>query len=268
MHDHQRDGLERQRGRIADRPEHRLRARLREHHARVARTRIRIWDWLRRHPDSYVAWSAGKDSTALAHLAHSVAPGIPVVHYESGLDYPETGPYMAEVASMFGWRYEPIRTGDALAEMIRGGTWDHEADGGYDQAAFWDVLVAGPHAEARRRFGDGMLIGLRAEESGKRARLLRWHHGELHRPDGTHSIAPIGMWITADVWAYHHTHRIPEHPVYTRLVELGAPASALRLDVAVGSNAAQYGRLMWLRRGWPELWREYQRLLPRLREMS
>lgn len=267
MHD-QGHGVGRQRGRIADRPEYALRARLREHQVRVARAADRIRDWLARYPATYVAWSGGKDSTALAHLAHTVQPGIPIVHYDSGLDFPETGPYLVEVAERFGFRFEPISTGDALEEMIRGGTWDHEADGAYDAAAFWDALVAGPHREARRRYGDGMLIGLRAEESAKRRRTLRWHHGELHRPDGTHSCAPLGQWTTADVWAYHHSHGIPEHPVYTRLIELGAPDSALRLDVAVGSNANQYGRLMWLRRGWPELWRRYQQVLPRLREMG
>lgn len=256
--------------RVADRPEHALRTRLPVYRHRVTHSATQIRAWLVQHPATYVAWSGGKDSTALAHLAHTVRPGIPVVHYASGMDFPETPLYLARVAGMFGWAYESIATGDALAEMIRQGTWDHRStvDADYDGAAYWQALVTGPAAEAHRRYGDAMLIGLRAEESTKRARSLRLHHRGLRRADGTHSTAPLGLWEAADVWAYHHQHEIPEHPVYTRLVELGAPDAALRLDVVVSSNAVRSGRLMWLRRGWPDLWREYQRLLPRMREMG
>lgn len=221
----------------------------------------------------WVAWSGGKDSTAVAHLAAAAWPRIPLVHFDSGLDFPENIAYMDEVAASRGWRLERIRAGDGLAAMAAAGTWGHEhADPEHGVAAalaaYWQVITAGPSAAAQARFGDRMLTGLRAEESAKRARSLSRAAGHATLAGGLRAWSPVGHWRTGDIWAYHAAHEIPENPVYTRLREMGAPERALRLGFVAGAEGASGGRIMWLRRGWPDLYEQYAAVLPRLREFA
>ena len=44
--------------------------------------------------DGYVAFSGGKDSLVVLDLARRVDPDVPVVFFDSGLDYPETYDYL------------------------------------------------------------------------------------------------------------------------------------------------------------------------------
>lgn len=219
---------------------------------------------------TWVAWSGGKDSTAVADLAHRARPGIPVVHFDCGLDFPENTAYMAQIAESRGWRYEPLRTGDGLAALAAAGTWGHDHAEGHPDAPrlWWDAITGGPSALAHARFGDRMLIGLHHDESGKRARALARASGHAVLAGGLRSWAPIGHWDTAAVWAYHRARGIPENPVYTRLREMGAPEKSLRLDLVIGADGLGYGRIMWLRRGWPDLYERYAAVLPRLREFA
>lgn len=222
--------------------------------------------WLDEHGPGYVAWSGGKDSTLTAHLAHQVRPGIPIVHYESGLDFPETVEYLPRIAREQGWNFHSVRTGDALAEMARNGSWGHEAEPA--DADYWSATIAGPAAEARRRFGDVMIWGLRGQESRRRQAMLASTRGVRHRSDGVVTLAPVWWWTRGDVLAALHAAGIPLNPLYARLAELGVPEREQRVSLAVGADGKRHGRLVWLRRGWPDLWARYQQALPRLREMS
>ena len=51
-----------------------------------------------------------------------------------------------------------------------------------------------------------------------------------------------------------------------KLWRLGAPEVALRVPPMVDGNALELGRIPWLRRGWPGLFEELAKVLPRLRE--
>lgn len=54
--------------------------------------------------DGYVAFSGGKDSLIVLDLARRVEPDVPVVFFDSGLDYPETYDYLTELAHT--WRLD------------------------------------------------------------------------------------------------------------------------------------------------------------------
>lgn len=68
------------------------------------------------------------------------------------------------------------------------------------------------------------------------------------------------------MWGYIQRHQLPVNPVYAKLRRLGAPEQALRVSAMIDGNALELGRVTWLRRGWPELFEELARVLPRLRE--
>ena len=56
----------------------------------------RIGEHLDEH-DGFVSWSGGKDSTVVVDLARQVDPHIPVVFFDSGLQFPETIQYLEDL---------------------------------------------------------------------------------------------------------------------------------------------------------------------------
>jgi len=67
----------------------------------IADITARIESHLAGH-DGYLAFSGGKDSLVILDRARRVAPEVPVVFFDSGLDYPETYDYLTELAQ--AWR--------------------------------------------------------------------------------------------------------------------------------------------------------------------
>ena len=246
----------------------------------------------------FVSFSGGKDSTVVVDLARRVDPDVPVVWFDSGMEFPETRDYVETLARR--WDLNLFRlstTPPGLEVLVASGAWDHHAD---DVPApdLHEVLIAAPSRRAHADHGPANLWGVRAAESKGRAQLYRTHlarqitqrcdgcctprdvttsrpsleqrarHGGLvERVDGTRSYGPIWDWSTEQVWTYLAQHSIDPNPVYAKLAALGAGEHALRVGHLIDANQIQAGRVTWLRRGWPELYAELEALLPRLAEM-
>ena len=130
----------------------------------------------------YVAWSGGKDSTVLAHLARRVDATIDVVCGTSGARV------QAEVVELVGLaRCQGI---DLICHSFP------PAD------ERWDIAI----------------VALRREESLRRRRRMDAGTAGIKR--GRESW-PMADWTWLDVWAYIVEHGIPYHPVYDRQAELG-----------------------------------------------
>jgi phosphoadenosine phosphosulfate reductase len=158
------------------------------------------------------------------------------------------------------------------------------------------VLITEPARHAHQRHGDGELWGIRAQESrGRRIMLLKAlaaaiatdcggccptpdsgrshtarqrarHGGSVHRADRTVAFSPVWDWTAADIFSHLARHHVPVNPVYSKLRELGAPAFLQRVSPAVDANSLGYGRIVWLRHGWPPLFEQIRKALPRLAE--
>jgi phosphoadenosine phosphosulfate reductase len=62
----------------------------------------RIRDHLAAH-DGYVAFSGGKDSLVVLHLALQADPSVPVAFFDSGLEFPETYDFIGQLARDWGF---------------------------------------------------------------------------------------------------------------------------------------------------------------------
>ncbi len=250
----------------------------------------RIRDHLDTH-DGYLAFSGGKDSMVVLHLALTVEPNVPVVFFDSGLEFPETYQYIRQLHTELGLQLHWIRARHTTLELLAAsGAWDHTAPR-HPTPDLHDVLITEPAARAHHEHGRGELWGVRAQESRGRAALYanalraevarsctscctahphpaarRRHGGLIRRVDGTVAFGPIWDWKTPDVWAYLARHHLPVNPVYTKLRRLGAPEHFLRVSHMLDGNRLEDGRITWLRRGWPDLFEDLARVLPRLRE--
>jgi phosphoadenosine phosphosulfate reductase len=216
----------------------------------------------------YVAWSGGKDSTALVALTRQVDPEVPVCFFDSGLEFPETRAYITDLASRWRLNLHPIpATPDALSVLIASGRWNHDAPTPIGPVPdLHEALIVRPSQVAHDRYGPGELWGLRAGESRTRRVALGRAGGAITRRDGTVACGPLWRWRTEDVWAELARRGIPENPVYSKLRRLGADQRSLRVGLVVDGNGLEHGRVTWLRRGWPELYARLEAVLPRLRE--
>jgi phosphoadenosine phosphosulfate reductase len=216
----------------------------------------------------YVAWSGGKDSTGCVALALEVDPAVPVCFFDSGLEFPETLTYIEDLAARLRINLHVIAAQpDALTVLRASGAWDHQAPDDLT-ADLHQAIITRPAQAAHRRFGTGEVWGLRAEEAASRRLGLAAGRGTLTRRDGTVALAPIWWWGARDVWAELARRRLPINPVYQRLRSLGADERSLRVGLMVDGNSLEHGRLVWLRRGWPDQYRQLLEALPRMREWS
>lgn len=242
--------------------------------------------------DGYVAFSGGKDSLVTLHLALQVEPNVPVVFFDSGLEFPETYFYLEHLQDTLDVDVQVIPARHTTLEVLAAsGAWDHRAPRGA-VPDLHRVLITEPAALAHDQHGPGELWGVRAQESRGRAALYanalraetgahcssscphpatttgtRSHHGGLvRRVDGTTALGPVWDWTTTEVWGYLSRHDLPINPVYAKLRSLGAPEHALRISHVLDGSRLEDGRLTWLRRGWPTLFNALVEALPRLRE--
>lgn len=253
----------------------------------------RIRDHLDAH-DGYVAFSGGKDSTVALHLALQADSNVPVVFFDSGLEFPETYAFIAELAERWNLRITWIRSRQTTLQALQtSGAWNHRGDRATTVPNLHDILISEPAAKAHDRFGAGEIWGVRSEESRGRAALYATalkteitnrcthccndaahrqqqqrtrHGGIIRRRNHTVAYGPLWDWKTPDVWAYLASHGIPSNPVYDKLRRLGAPEHFQRISHMLDGNRLEEGRVTWLRRGWPDVYEDLAQLLPRLRE--
>lgn len=247
--------------------------------------------------DGYVAFSGGKDSTVVVDLARRVDPAVPVVWFDSGCEYPETRAYIHDLAQRWRLNLTVIEARPSLLEiLVDGGGWDHRAPDAIT-SSLHAALITAPAALAHEMFGPGELWGVRAAESRGRRHLFATalahqakrnctgccpetgsslssrsrrarHGGVVSRVDGTTAYNPIWDWSTARVWEHLAAHAIPANPLYAKLASLGAPEHATRVSHVIDGNGVETGRIVWLRRGWPDLFTQLRRSLPRIAEFS
>lgn len=222
--------------------------------------------------DGYVAFSGGKDSLVVLHLARMVDPDVPVVFFDSGLEYPQTYTYLADLATRWTVNLHLVPTDPPLLDvLVASQLWEHGARASAPPVDLHRVLIGDPSRRAHEMFGPGELWGVRADESrGRRMAYTRSgrRDGVITRGDGTTAFGPIWDWSTDEVWAYIGREKLPVNPVYDILDSLGAPQSARRVSHLLDGTHLHRGRTVWLRRGWPELFEQLADALPRLREMS
>lgn len=251
---------------------------------------LRLLDRIAEHldlHDGFVSWSGGKDSTVVVDLARQVDPNIPVVFFDSGLQFPETLHYLHHYAHRWGLNFHVIEPEpDLLTLLIAGGGFDHTAPDRTLPGQLAHRMITGPAAHAHSRYGQGSLWGVRAEESRGRRYLYRQQLGAagadgqsreqvrdraggvVQRADGTVTYGPIWDWQQGRVFEYLAGRQIAPNPLYRKLADLGAPAGRIRVDSIIDAALLANGHISWVQKGWPDLFDRLAIALPRLREWT
>jgi 3'-phosphoadenosine 5'-phosphosulfate sulfotransferase (PAPS reductase)/FAD synthetase len=211
-----------------------------------------------------------------------------VVFFDSGLQFPETIRYLADLAEAWRLNFHVIAADpDLLAVLIAGGGFDHHAVDRRLHGHLADIMITGPANDAHARYGRGSLWGVRTEESHGRRMLYRrslatetraQHQrspedvraeagGLVRRADGTVTYGPIWDWQRSHVFEYLAGRGIEPNPLYRKLAELGVPEQQIRVDSIIDASKLSNGHIAWLQKGWPDLFdRLAAAALPRLSE--
>lgn len=248
----------------------------------------RIDEHLNAH-DGFVSWSGGKDSTVVVDMARQVDPNVPVVFFDSGLQFPETLRYLEDCAQAWRLNFTVIPAEpDLLTVMVALGGFDHQAPDRRLGVELAELMITGPAAEAHRRHGRGSLWGVRAAESPGRRMLYRQRlaaesrdgqdrrpedarlskGGVIRRNDGSITYGPIWDWQTREVFEYLAGRGIEPNPLYDKLAALGVPPGQIRVDSIIDASKLSNGHVAWLQKGWPDLFDRLAAALPRLREWT
>jgi phosphoadenosine phosphosulfate reductase len=218
----------------------------------------------------YIALSFGKDSTVMAHLLLSWWPQLPVLYVNCGQwdEWPDTPRVKAEFLGRCPCAFTELAGPSIMEAYIQAGglyVQDEEATPSARRAQreYGLSLIETLDAEAQRQGYDGAFVGLRREESDNRARLFAMH-GTLYQTATRRQWVchPLADWGAADVWAYIVRHDLPYNELYDLAPEGRERA---RNGAMIGTRSARYGRLVFLKRMYPDWFNHFAARFPEVR---
>jgi phosphoadenosine phosphosulfate reductase len=233
-----------------------LHSRVNSFQSRLSSARTIIKSGLGKMKRPYASMSFGKDSTVMIHLLLSVIPDLKVMYVNCGEwdEWPDTPRVKDEFLSRFPCEFIELH-GPSIIEFYRQVgiyTQDEEATKAERQAQreYGNSLAKILDAEAYTRKFDGTFIGLRKEESDNRRRLFAMR-GTVYYAKTRHLWAchPLAYWSARDVWAYIAKYNLP----YNELYDLDPQGREIaRNGAMIGTRSARYGRMVFLKRIYPD----------------
>lgn len=224
---------------------------------------------------SRVAWSAGKDSTAMVALIADVCricsrEPIRAMSIKDDLDFPGEEKYLNEVATKIGVEVDIVHPKHSLQEWVLNirdkiapGDDIHGRSSGLSKNGFYSVIE-------KHDIQNNVMctfLGLRKDES--RGRLLnRASRGPIYRlHSGKVIVQPICDWSGLDVFAFLKEKEIEPLPLY-RCVRMHREPWRVRKSWWLPGEAACRGQGVWLRTYYPSLFNRMTELLPHHRCLS
>lgn len=234
------------------------------HRRRVLRAGEAIHEMSQRHPDAYVAWSGGKDSTALAHLVVAeCGVDATLMSIKDDLDYPGEREYVESLADQWGADLDVLSPDFSLqqwiadhADQLDAGEDFHGRTAEFSDRAFYSLVDEYRH----HHDAPGVYLGLRGGESDARAGNAA--RGAIYiKSNGEPVCQPLRSWEGRDVYAYLFARDVPLHDVY-RCVRLHEHPKRVRKSWWLPGAHSRHGATVWLKTYWPSLYRRLCEILP------
>lgn len=175
-------------------------------------------------------FSAGKDSTVLAHLAlrafYPSRPPMPLLHVDSTWEFRELLEFRDRFAREHGLPLvvyaneegralglNPIGHGDRYTTMMRTEALKQALDrGGYD------VIFGGARRDEEKSRAKERIFSIRNAQHGweprqQRPELWNCYNGKVFKGQSVR-VFPLSNWTELDLWSYIHAHKIRLAPLY------------------------------------------------------
>lgn len=223
---------------------------------KVERSQRAISELLGKCKKPYVSWSGGKDSTVMLYLTLRLKPGIDVVYFDAGACLPDTGEYMERLADRWKVNLRVVKTRPILDVLSEYGVDSRKVE--------YQTMKHTVYEPVKRLAGegyDGALIGIRSDESrGRNMAAKKYGQVFCAKGYGTWQAWPMLWWTAADVWLFIDTYGIPYSPDYDKTRFCGR--EDLRISYWAGETNRQYGRWVWLKYYYPDLFSELKGRVP------
>lgn len=233
---------------------------------KILRAKTLIKRWLQKC--NYLAEcsiSGGKDSLVVAHLVTQLDPTIRLVWVNQGplaewADCLELIEWMRSIS----WNVVELCPPRSLLNLYQDlglpleGRMTTALDKKINQRLMYEPL-----AEYRELNGlRGYAWGIRGAESRGRAKYLQAYGDLYQRKDGLWICTPVGWWSTIEIWQYIDAHRLPYPAIYDR------DRLTVRNGPPIGTTGVNWGRIAELRRYHPELYQEFAKHFPQIRNYA
>lgn len=179
----------------------------------------------------HLLYSAGKDSSVLAHLvSKAFAPGpipFPFLHVDTGFKFPEMYEFRDQTAARLGvelkvFRHQSVSDPDTnpakLGTQRCCGILKTEALLQAVREYGVDAAIGGARREEERSRAKERIFSFRNQAGqwdprGQRPELWRLYNGRLG-PGESMRIFPLSNWTELDVWRYIEREKIPVASLY------------------------------------------------------
>ena len=223
-----------------------LHAETKEFKENVEEAKLLIEDAFKKYPKWYLAYSGGKDSTAVMGLLWEMGLNKEVELFNICDD--RAFSFHISYIKMIAEKYE-----FKLDLRYLGNTTD--LDFRLDESSSKQLPELAKKIDEIRdekNKNAGAFMGLRAQESKKRKFLWSKTLGVAEmKKNGMWYCNPIMRWSCNDVFAFLLTRKIPIVDVYRRTHLWGGPCK-IRYHDATPRNFASEGQAIWLRHHYPE----------------
>lgn len=166
-----------------------------------------------------ILWSPDKDSTVVLALCKKAFFGkipFPVIHIDSGIDFPETYKFRDNLVKRWDLNLLVVKVNATTDKIPRKGE-------GFNSA---EVLK-----NITQEYGfDALITGARRDGHGVKARESYFAHTSGRHKVSYVRVHPSLDWTELDVWRYIKENNIPVHPLYfakngKRYLSLGYPGA-------------------------------------------
>jgi phosphoadenosine phosphosulfate reductase len=206
-------------------------------------------------PNAYIAYSGGKDSTVMLHLASSMIPGMSAMSVKDDMDFPGEEEYVRSTAKKYNVPLDVIKPTFScqqwLSENAKNLTVDgdmHSRQAKFSDEAFYQLI----EKYRQEKLSPGVYLGLRKKESHGRL-MNRVKHGAIYlKQNGETVCQPICDLTGQDLYAYIFENNIELLPLY-QCVRLATRPDLIRKSWWI-VNYSKMGGFLWLKTYYPSLY--------------
>lgn len=214
----------------------------------------------------YISCSWGKDSSLVLFLAHRLFPEIPVIYMNSGYAMSDTYKFRDWYLENIGIKeyYEIPCPEDYIELNLKYGLPSIDRTES-DHKKVIEIIKKDVLDEFAKSKGFNCCIwGIRAEETAGRRALLR-KRGLIYDAGGMVKCSPIGWWKGAEVWTAIEALNIPYNPIYDKIMPPYFTRESIKNSGWLTTDKANRGRVMWMKKFYPEEYNKLQKLFPEVR---
>jgi len=211
----------------------------------------------------YLSFSGGKDSTVMLHLVLKHIPDITVVYWDAGASFPDTEQLIKRVQKEWNINFIRYKT-EPIMNVFRTYGIDHPD---IEHKTMIATVYNPIHGLLKKHRFDGVFVGLRKEESFGRRQLIK-HKGRVFW-NNTYKLIeclPVANFTVKDIWAYITFFNLPYNTVYDKTTM--QHRNEIRTSYWCGESAREFGRWMWLKKNYPELYNKFASEFPEVRQYS